>query len=101
MIADTLHNVNFAILLKQHGGNYPRAKAAWEKICTLGGYGNVPEDYAGGLDVKGIRIARDEFDQGEPQAMRVDPLTQKMIYFTPTSVDDIKRIEDMASGDRA
>lgn len=99
----TLDNVNFQILLKQHGGNFAQAKKAWDRICHLGGFGNVPVTYEGGLDVKGMRITQDEISQGEIRALQFDPNARQAIprQVSPTLADDIKRIEDLASGDKA
>lgn len=101
MTATTLDNVNFEILLKQHGGNFARAKQAWDAICRLGKFGDVPLTYEGGLDVKGIRIFIDEQSQGgNPQFMRRDPETGRpMPPIFEHNADDLKRIEDIAAGD--
>lgn len=96
----TLDHVSFQILLKQHNGNRAMAEQAWRAICQLGGFGNVPTSYQGGLDVKGINIARDEFDQGEEPFLRVDAPTGDPISFEPPTLDDLRRIEDYASGDK-
>lgn len=97
-------NVNFEILLKMHNGDMGRARAAWDKICALGKYGDVPPTYEGGLDVKGLQIAAEETEQGTYK--RMNPLYGKVpaqpIYLTtaPISADDVKRIEDIAAGDK-
>lgn len=98
-MSQQLNHVSYAILLKQHGGNHGMATQAWNAICQLGGFGNVPTSYEGGLDVKGISIARDEFDQGEGPFLRVTP-DRRPISFEPPTADDIKRIEDYAAGDK-
>lgn len=100
----SLANVNFEILLKMHNGDMGRATQAWKKICSLGQYGDVPPEYEGGLDVKGLRIADEETKQGTYK--RANPLYGKRpaqpIFLTkaPIQSDDIKRIEDIASGDK-
>jgi hypothetical protein len=80
-----LDHVNFQLLLKQHGGNFERAKQAWDAICQLGHYGNVPHTYDGGLDIKGIRLRLEE------EGRRASAIW--------ASGDDVKRIEDIAAGD--
>lgn len=99
----SLANVNFEILLKMHNGDMGRAKAAWEQICSLGRYGNVPLTYEGGLDVKGLKNGLEDVKSGhyEYEVKTYAPghkatLTQ----FAPTLEDDIKRIEDLAAGDK-
>lgn len=106
MTATTLNNVNFKLLLQAHNGDMARARAAWEQICHLGGYGGVPVTYDGGLDVSGIRIAREEQDQGgNPTFQRAGalPYGKQMLGLgdlpKPPAADDIKRLEDIASGD--
>lgn len=102
-------NVSFQILLKMHNDDVARAKEAWEAICKLGRYGDIPPTYEGGLDVKGLRIARDEIESGQyeyevrtaAQGVKMGgPLGGAERQFSPTLADDIKRIEDLASGDR-
>lgn len=95
-----LDNVNFKLLLKAHNGNIERSLKAWEFICNAGKFGNVPASYEGGLDVKGLRLALDE--KGEVKEMRVDPLTAESVGRFGVSVkeDDLKRIEDVAAGDK-
>lgn len=102
-------NVNFQILLKMHNGNFARAKEAWEGICKLGRYGDVPHTYEGGLDVKGLRIALDEQQSGQHEyEVRTGARGVQMSgssggalpEMSPTLADDLKRIEDLASGDR-
>src|SRR4051812_10141015 len=61
---EALDNISFRLLLQQHGGDVRRATEAWEKICQLGNFGNIPTSYEGGLDIKSLRIYRDEVDQG-------------------------------------
>lgn len=103
MIAATLDNVNFQILLKQHGGNFERARQAWDAILRLGGYGDVPMTYEGGLDVRGLRILADERSQGQSQAV-VMTIHRGETTPVPQAADDledrIKQIEDIASGDK-
>lgn len=105
-----LNNVNFQLLLKQHGGNFPRAKAAWDKILSLGGFGDVPFHYEGGLDVGGLRVLLDEQKQGQAQAvaMNIHHAAQggQAVAFeapVPSAASDledrIKKIEDLANGD--
>lgn len=105
----TFDNVNFQILLKQHGGNRERALKAWEAICHLGGFGYVPPSYEGGLDVKGLRIARDEWDHGARQGEDIPVATNKAWWNgvavdvpipEPALLDNLKRLEDLAAGDR-
>lgn len=97
-------NVNFEILLKMHGGDMGRAQAAWNKICALGKYGDVPATYSGGLDVRGLQVADEETKQGVYK--RMNPLYGKVlgqpefVTTAPISSDDVKRIEDLASGDK-
>lgn len=79
-----LHHVSYQILLKAHNGDHAKATAAWEAICRLGGYGSVPTTYEGGLDVTGLRISLETPRPDLPQATK----------------DDIKRIEDLAAGDK-
>lgn len=99
-----LANVNFQILLKMHNGDVGRAEAAWKKICQLGRYGDVPTSYQGGLDVKGLKIALDENKTGQRAFEMQTRATGKEGTFVPalseTLEDDIKRIEDLAAGDR-
>lgn len=98
-----LNNVNFQILVQQHGGNVARAKEAWEQICLLGRYGNVPHLYAGGLDVKGLKNALEDVKSGhyehEVKTFAVG-LPRQEPQFSPTLEDDIKQIEDLAAGDK-
>jgi len=97
-------NVNFEILLKMHNGDVSRARQAWDKICSLGQYGDVPPHYQGGLDVKGLHIAAEETQQGSYR--RLNPLFGKVLgqpeilTTAPIGSDDVKRIEDIASGDK-
>jgi hypothetical protein len=114
MILDTLDNVNFRLLVRAHNGNLERATAAWHHICALGGFGSVPVTYEGGVDVKGIRTSRDEYDhRGNTTIERGDHLDFDAIvdqHFmklqvplpvpVPPREDDIKRIEDIAAGDK-
>ncbi len=94
-----LNHVSFDLLVKAHNGNVGKAKQAWQAICGLGGFGDVPTDYQGGLDTKGIGIARDEMDQGEIGFVRVNPVDQQQIRILPPTADNLKRIEDYAAGD--
>lgn len=109
---ETLNNVNFKILLKQHGGNFARAKQAWDRILQLGRFGDVPHTYEGGLDVQGMRVMLDEQKQKQKQAITLnvnyayDRRTgDREQYNTlapeaPSDLHDrISRIEDIASGD--
>lgn len=107
---NTLDNVNFQILLKQHGGNFARAKAAWDKILQIGGFGDVPHTYEGGLDVRGMHIKLDEQKQGQMTAMAFNPRyvmqgRQMVANHQPISNEDerleekIHKIEDIAAGD--
>lgn len=98
---EALQNVNFQILLKQHGGNFPQAKAAWERICSLGGFGQVPVTYEGGLDLGGLRTALQESDQDKYEVKFQGAQESYHIPLSPTLSDDIKRIEDLAAGDTA
>lgn len=97
-------NVNFEILVKMHGGDVGRAKQAWDKICSLGKYGDVPPTYQGGLDVRGLQIADEESKEGSYR--RANPLygrvmnQPEILTTAPVSSDDIKRIEDIAAGDK-
>lgn len=111
MNTDTLDNVNYRILLKQHGGDEMRARAAWAQILGLGGYGNVPFEYEGGLDVHGLRVVVDEAKQKQSQAVAYNVTSYARgteAYTTPTAIpqapsgleDRIKQIEDIASGDK-
>lgn len=98
-----LANVNFAILVKMHGGDLGRAKAAWERICQLGRYGNVPPTYEGGLDVKGLKNALEDTRNGqyEYEVRTFAPgHGGAPRQFSPTLEDDIKKIEDLAAGDK-
>jgi hypothetical protein len=111
MTTDTLDNVNYRILLQQHGGDESRARAAWRQILGLGGYGAVPFEYEGGLDVRGLRILVDEKRQGQVQALAMN-LAHTAIGGRPQMLnvpvpdtandleDKIKQIEDIASGDK-
>lgn len=110
-MATILDNVNFKLLLQQHGGDYSRAKAAWDKILQLGGYGNVPHNYEGGLDVKGLRVMLEERQQGQAQAVAFNPhyvaarngeavAEHTPIPRGPENLEDvIHKIEDIAAGD--
>jgi hypothetical protein len=93
-----LHNVNFQLLLQAHGGNQQRALQAWERICSLGQFGNVPPTYEGGLDVQGLRNLRDD-DEERFQVQHQGKQRSEYIPTSPTLSDDIKRIEDLAAGD--
>ena len=75
-----MNNVNFQLLLRAHNGDVAKAQKAWAGICNIGRFGNVPSSYEGGLDLYGARVA---IDEGR----------------STLSMDDIKKIEDMASGD--
>ena len=109
---ETLNNVNFAILLKQHNGDYTRAKQAWDRILQLGRFGDVPHTYAGGLDVQGLRVMLDERKQKQQQALTLnvgfayDTRTKnidganRLAPEAPGDLQDrISHIEDIASGD--
>lgn len=97
---ETFDNINFQILLKQHGGNMNRALYAWRRICELGRYGDIPHTYEGGLDLKGIRIRLDEESQKEITGVIYHPITkQPLLVEDRASTDDAKRIEDIAAGD--
>lgn len=50
MAANT-NNVTLESLKKTHGD---KAEAAFREIAEVGGFGNVPVDYYGGLDVGGV-----------------------------------------------
>lgn len=96
-------NVNFEILLKMHNGDVGRATQAWKKICSLGQFGDVPPSYQGGLDVKGLHVAADETQQGSyvrGNPKFGQPGQPEILYIAPIRRDDIKRIEDLASGDK-
>lgn len=96
-------NVNFEILLKMHNGDKGRALAAWNKICSLGKFGDVPPSYQGGLDVKGLNIAAEESEQGSyvrGNPKFGQPGQAPELYVAPIGRDEIKRIEDLASGDK-
>lgn len=111
MPTDLLNNVNFTLLLKQHDGNFARAKQAWDRILQLGRFGNVPHSYEGGLDLQGMRVMLDEQKQGQKQAITLNAgyamgrggQIEKANTLAPEAPDDlderIKRIEDIASGD--
>ena len=97
-----MNNVNFQILLKQHNGDFPRAKKAWDTILGLGGYGDVPHEYEGGLDVQGLRILLDERKQKQSQAQVMTMHKGQVMHVPqcpPDLEDRIKKIEDIASGD--
>lgn len=109
---ETLNNINFQLLLKQHGGNYTRAKQAWDRICQMGRFGDVPHTYEGGLDLQSMRIMLDEQKQKQSQAVTLnvgfayDTRTGQMERANtlapeaPSDLQDrISRIEDIASGD--
>ncbi len=111
MDATTLNNVNFRILLQQHNGNLERAQAAWRQILSLGGYGNVPFEYEGGVDVKGLRVLLEERQQKQSQAEAFNIqsyakgtqafTTHQPVPETFSDLDDrIKKIEDLAAGDK-
>jgi hypothetical protein len=68
-------NVTFELIKRQHGAKAPEV---WKRICELGMFGNVPQEYAGGLDVGGLR-----HDFGGA-----------------VSEDAVKRIEDLVAGDK-
>lgn len=98
-----LANVNFELLVKMHNGDLGRAKAAWERICQLGRYGAVPPTYEGGLDVKGLKAALEDINSGQYEyELKTYAKGQRAVQtqFAPTLGDDIKRIEDLAAGDR-
>lgn len=112
MLAPTLDNVNFRVLLAQHGGDVTRAKKAWARILQLGRFGDVPYTYEGGLDVHSMRVMLDEQKQNQKQAItlnvgfsfdgRKKSVEQENVLApeAPTDLEDrIKRIEDIASGD--
>lgn len=114
MILSTLDNVNFRLLVRAHNGNLEKATAAWNRICKLGGFGAVPVTYEGGVDVKGIRISRDEYDHGgndgfeRTEKMEFNELVDRHFLKLqvplpvplPPPSDDIKRIEDLTAGDK-
>lgn len=88
-----------------HNGDMGRARAAWEKICQLGRYGNIPITYEGGLDVKGLKIALDEQKTGESEQYAIKTYAAgkggtDAPQMSVTLSDDIKRIEDLAAGDK-
>jgi hypothetical protein len=94
-------NINFQILVKMHNGDVGRAKAAWDQICQLGRYGNVPPTYEGGLDVKGLKIALEEKEERKADVRTYAPGHGGVPnQFSPTLADDIKKIEDLAVGDK-
>lgn len=106
-----LNNVNYQILLKQHNGDEGRARAAWRQILGLGGYGDVPFEYEGGLDVQGLRVLVDEQKQKQSQAVAFNvqsyasgtraQLARQNVPQAPSDLGDrIKQIEDIASGDK-
>lgn len=106
-----LDNVNFRLLLDAHGGNFERAKAAWDRILHLGGYGDVPFEYEGGLDVGGLRVLADERRQKQAQGVAMNVHSQahggkSFLSHVPVPEpagdleDRIKQIEDIASGDK-
>ena len=110
MTATILENVNFKILLQQHGGNFARAKEAWDKILAIGGFGNVPHTYEGGLDVRGLHVLLDERKQGQATAIAYSPRYavrgSQVIpdhQEVPQAADDLEekihKIEDIAAGD--
>ena len=107
-----LDNVNFRVLLAQHGGDYTRAKKAWDRILGLGRFGDVPHEYEGGLDLGGMRRMLDERKQGQKQALTLNvgfsfdgrkktfEQQNTLAPEAPGDLDDrIKQIEDIASGD--
>ena len=111
MHTDTFDNVNYRILLKQHNGDESRARAAWHRILNLGGYGDVPFEYEGGLCVAGLRVLADERSQGQSLAVSYNMASEARggtAYTRPMARpepagdlnDRIKQIEDIASGDR-
>lgn len=98
-----LDNVNFKLLLAAHNGDEGRALQAWKKICSLGQFGDVPASYEGGLDVKGLNIAAEQSEQGDyirGNPKFGQPGQPPELYIAPIPRDDIKRIEDIASGDK-
>lgn len=103
MTTETFNNVNFQILLKQHGGDQIRALAAWQKILKLGRFGDVPHTYAGGLDVGGLRTLADERSQKQYQAEVMSFYKGNAVPIQECGNDDlgdrIKQIEDIAAGD--
>lgn len=110
MFGATLDNVNYRILLQQHGGDEIRARAAWQRILGLGGYGNVPFEYEGGLDVKGLRVVVDERKQKQSQGVAYNVTSHARgneAYTMPSNLpqapsdleDRIKEIEDITAGD--
>lgn len=97
-----MKNVNFQLLLKAHNGDVGRAVQAWDAICSLGGFGNVPPNYEGGLDLQGLRQANDETTQGSyvrANPAHMVPGQSPFLYVAPVAADDVKKIEDIASGD--
>jgi len=79
-----------------------RATEAWEKICSLGKFGAVPVNYAGGLDIGSLRNVIEDVRSGNYQ--RSNPRANEPgepVYFTTplVSEDDIKQVEDIAAGD--
>ncbi len=112
MHQQTLDNVNFRVLLAQHGGDYTRAKKAWDRILGLGRFGDVPHQYEGGLDIKGMRVMLEERKQKQKQALTLNVGFQydrrsgtmeqanTLAPEAPGDLEDrIKQIEDIASGD--
>ncbi len=43
--------MTFEQLKESHGA---QAETIWRKICALGGFGDVPTSYDGGLDLTGL-----------------------------------------------
>jgi hypothetical protein len=112
MTTELLNNINFKILLKAHNNDFGKAKDAWDKICSMGKFGNVPHTYEGGLDMQGMRTMLDEQKQGQQTAVTLNAgyavgyggqieraNTLAPSWDTHELADRIKRIEDIASGD--
>lgn len=88
------NNANMKTLTQLHGSN---AGKAFETIRTLGGYGDVPNYYRGGLDTTSATLKEGQ----EHAAQRHDCTVKEAIdRGYAVSDDNIKRIEDVMAGDK-
>ena len=92
MLAPTLDNVNFRVLLAQHGGDVTRAKKAWARILQLGRFGEQKQNQKQAITLN----VGFSFDGRKKSVEQENVLAPE----APTDLEDrIKRIEDIASGD--
>lgn len=89
-----MSNVTLKSLMETHGSG---AEAAFDKIRSLGGYGDVPPTYRGGLDTTSASMK-----EGQDYAAERHGITtsEAVAQGLAVSDDNIKRIEDIVAGDK-